>query len=131
MSEYLRKRISPEKTRKHPRASSVPNLPAAHSIPAAMPTSGDRRSALFGCDRLPKLDAVSFRVGDPAEPSEVIAFAFWVDRDAFVCQTVQHSIQVVHLEVDHCFLCQREVCIVLLENGEDDLGVLRRGRKRE
>jgi len=73
-------------------------------------------------DRLPKLDTVSFRVSDPAEPSEVVAFAFWVDRDSFVCQTVQHSIQIVHLEVDHCFLCRREVCIVLLENGEDDFG---------
>ena len=88
-------------------------------------------SALVGCDGLPKLDAISFRIGNPAKLSEVIAFAFWIDGDPFVDQTVQHAVQVVHLEIDHCFLGRREVCIVLFEKGEDDLGVLRGGRKRE
>jgi hypothetical protein len=88
-------------------------------------------SASISCDRLPKLDTISFRIGDPAKLSEVIAFAFWIDGDTFVYQTVQHTIQVVHLEIDHCFLCRREVCIVLFEKGEDDLSALRRGRKRE
>ena len=83
------------------------------------------------CGRLPKLDTISFRIGDPAKLSEVIAFAFWIDGDTFVYQTVQHTIQVVHLEIDHCFLCRREVCIVLFEKAEDDVRVLRRGRKRE
>ena len=61
-------------------------------------------SASFGCDRLPKLDAVSFGIGDPAELSEVVAFAFWIDGDAFGNQTVEHAIEVVHLEIDHGFL---------------------------
>src|SRR4029077_6031807 len=88
-------------------------------------------SASVSCDRLPKLDTISFRIGDPAKISEVIAFAFWIDGDTFVYQTVQHTIQVVHLEIEHCFLCRREVCIVLFEKGEDDLSALLRGRKRE
>jgi len=88
-------------------------------------------SALVSCDRLPKLDTISFRIGDPAKLSEVIAFTFWIDGDTFVYQTVQHIIQVVHLEIDHCFLCRREVCIVLFEKGENDLSTLRRGRKPE
>src|ERR1017187_6716640 len=88
-------------------------------------------SASVSCDRLPKLDTISFRIGDPAKLSKIVAFAFWIDRDTFVYQTVQHSIEVIHLEVDHCFLCRREVCIVLFEKGEDDLSVLRRRRKRE
>lgn len=79
-------------------------------------------------DRLPKLDAVSFRVGDPAKLSKIIALAIWIDGDTFACQTVQQTIQVVHLEIDHCFLRRREVVIVLLEKGEDDPSVLRRGR---
>lgn len=87
--------------------------------------------ASTSCDGLPKLDTISFWVDAPAELPEVVAFAFWIDRDAFVYQTVQHSIEVIHLEIDHCFLCRREVCIVLFEKGEDDLSVLRRGRKRE
>jgi hypothetical protein len=98
------------------------------------PTSVDQprpASASVSSDRLPKLDAISFRVGDPAELSEVIAFAFWIDGDTFGYQTVQHSIEVIHLEIDHCFLCRRKVCILLFEQGEDDLSVLRRSRKRE
>jgi len=79
-------------------------------------TSGDQSgaaSASFSCDRLPKLDTISFRIGDPAKLSEVIAFVFWIDGDTFVYQTVQHTIQVVHLEIDHCFLCRREVCTLI------------------
>ena len=87
-------------------------------------------SASIRRDRLPKLDTISFWIGAPAELPEIVAFAFWIDRDAFVYQTVQHTIEVIHLEIDHCFLCRREVCIVLFEEGEDDLSVLRRGRKR-
>lgn len=88
-------------------------------------------SASIICDRLPKLDTISFRIADPAKLSEVIALAFGIDGDTFLYQTVQHTIQVVHLEIDHCSLCRREVGIVLFEKGEDDLSVLRRGRKRE
>lgn len=94
-------------------------------------------SASFRRDRLPKLDTISFRVGDPAELSEVIAFALWIDRDAFLDQTIQHTIQVVHLQIDHRFLRLREVGIVLLEKGEAEYirchadvwpGVLERNR---
>jgi hypothetical protein len=85
----------------------------------------------FSCDRLPKLDTISFWVGEPAKPSEIVAFAFWIDCDTFVYQTVQNSIEVIHQEIDHCFLCRREVCIVLFEKGKHDLSALRRGRKRE
>src|SRR5271169_2967754 len=88
-------------------------------------------SASLRSERLPKLDTISLRIGDPAKLSEVIAFAFWIDGDAFVYQAVQHTVQVVHLEIDHCFLRRREVWIVLIEKGEDDLSALRRGRKRE
>jgi hypothetical protein len=85
-------------------------------------------AASFRCDRLPKLDPISFEVGDPAELAEGVAFAFWIDGDAFLYQAIQHSIEVVHLEIDHCFLRRREVCIVWFEKGEDDLRVLgRRG----
>src|ERR1700691_5546436 len=97
----------------------------------ALPPAHLGCSALVSCERLPKLDTISFQIGDPAKLSEVIAFAFWIDGDTFAHQTVQHTVQVVHLEIDHCFLCRREVCIVLFEEGEDDLSVLRRGRKRE
>ena len=88
-------------------------------------------SASFGLGWLPKLDAISFRVGDPAELSEIVAFAFWIDRDTFVYQSVQNSIEVIYLEIDHCFLCRREVCIVLLEKGEHDLSAFGRCGKRE
>ena len=88
-------------------------------------------AASFSCDRLPKLDTISLRIGNPAKLSEVIAFAFWIDGDTFVYQTVQHSIEVIHLEIDHRFLRRREVCIVWFEKGEDDLSVLRRWGKRE
>src|SRR5271154_2439115 len=88
-------------------------------------------SASVSSDRLPKLDTISFRIGDPPKLSEVIAFAFWIDGDTFVDQTVQHTVQVVHLEIDHCFLHRREVCIVLFKKGEDDLSALFRGRIRE
>jgi hypothetical protein len=46
-------------------------------------------------------------------------------------QRTARTVQVVHLEIDHCFLRRREVCIVLFEKGEDNLSALRRGRKRE
>ena len=82
-------------------------------------------AASFSCDRLPKIDTISLRIGNPAKLSEVIAFAFWIDGDTFVYQTVQHSIEVIHLEIDHRFLRRREVCIVWFEKGEDDLSVLR------
>jgi len=88
-------------------------------------------SASVSCDRLPKLDTISLWVGEPAKPSEIVAFASWIDRDTFVYQTVQHSIEVIHLEVDHGFLFPWKVCIILSEEGEDDLSALRRGRKRE
>ena len=80
-------------------------------------------------DRLPKLDAISFRIGDPAELSKVVAFAFWIDGDAFLNQTVQQTVQIVYLEIDHRFLRRREVGIVLFEKGEDDPSLLRGGRK--
>jgi hypothetical protein len=89
------------------------------------------RSASISRDGLPKLNTVSFWVGKPAEPSKIVAFAFGIDRDTFVCQTVQHPIEVIHLEVDHRFLNQREVFIILPEEGEDNLSALRRGRKSE
>ena len=70
-------------------------------------------SASVSSERLPKLDTISFRIGDPAKLSEVIAFAFWIDGDTFAYQTVQKSVQVVHLEIDHCFLSRREYdCLV-------------------
>src|SRR5947208_1864013 len=80
--------------------------------------------------RLPKLDAISFRVAEPAKLSEIIAFAFGIDGDTFGDQTVQHSIEVIHLEIDHGLLCGRKICIVVFEEGEDDPSALRRGRKR-
>ena len=80
---------------------------------------------------LPELDTISFRVGEPAKPSEIVAFAFGIDRDTFGYQTVQHSIEVIHLEVDHRSLCRRKVFIILPEEGKDDLSALRRCRKRE
>ena len=86
---------------------------------------------LTSYDRLPKLDTISFRIGYPAKLSEVIAFAFWINGDTFVYQTVQQTIQIVHLEINHCFLCRREVGIVLFEISEDDLSMLCRGRKCE
>ena len=66
-------------------------------------------------ERLPELDAISFRVGEPAKLSEVIGFAFWIDGDTFGYQAVQQTIEVVHLEIEHRFLCRREVCVVLFE----------------
>ena len=80
-------------------------------------------------DRLPELDAISFGIGDPAELSEVVALAIWIDGDTFGGQTVEHTVQVVHLEIDHGFLRRREVGIVLFEKGEDDPSLLRGGRK--
>ena len=88
-------------------------------------------SASTSRDGLPNLDTISFWVGEPAEPSKLVAFAFGIDRDAFVYQTVQHSVEVMHLEVDHRFLCRRKVLIIVSEEGQDDLSALRRGRKRE
>jgi hypothetical protein len=88
-------------------------------------------SASITCDGLPKLDTISFRVGEPAELSKIVALAFGIDRDTFGYQTVQHSIEVIHLEVDHRFLCQGKVFIVLPEEGEDNLSAFGRGRKRE
>jgi hypothetical protein len=37
---------------------------------------GTRAAASVRCDRLPRLDAFSFRVGEPAELSILVAFAF-------------------------------------------------------
>jgi len=88
-------------------------------------------SASTSCDGLPKLDTISFWINEPAKPSKIVAFAFRIDLDAFVYQTVQHSIEVIHLEVDHCVLCRRKVLIILPEEGENNLSALRRGRKRE
>src|ERR1700761_235333 len=80
--------------------------------------------------RLPELDAISCRVRNPAEsPEFAIVFAFRIDCDTFRDQMIQYSIQIVHLEIDHRFLCEREVVIILLERREDDFGVLRRGGK--
>ena len=78
-----------------------------------------------GRDGLPKLDTISFWVSDPAELSKIVALAFGIHRDTFVYQTVQHSIEVIHLEVDHRFLCRRKVFIILSEDGKDDLSALR------
>lgn len=74
---------------------------------------------------LPKLDTVSFRVGKPAKCPKVVAFAFGIDRDAFACQAVQHSIEIINLEVDHRFLFPGKILIILREEGEDDLSALR------
>jgi hypothetical protein len=46
-----------------------------------------RINALCVSDWLPKLDTISLSVGDPAKLSEIVAFAFWIDRVAFVYQT--------------------------------------------
>jgi hypothetical protein len=80
---------------------------------------------------LPKLDTISFWVGEPAKPSKIVTFAFGIDRDAFIYQTVEHSIEVIHMKVDHYFLCRRKVLIVLPEESEDHLSALRQGWKRE
>jgi hypothetical protein len=81
-------------------------------------------------DRLPKLDAISYRVGDPAKPSEFsVFFAFRINRNTFGDQSIQYSIEVVHLEVDHRLLRERKVVIVLLESGKDYFGMLRRDWK--
>jgi hypothetical protein len=54
--------------------------------PRITPIAAGAASASFSCNRLPKLDTISFRIGDPAKLSEVIAFAFWIDGDTFVYQ---------------------------------------------
>ena len=82
-------------------------------------------SASTSCDGLPKLDTISFWVGEPAEPSKIVAFAFRIDRHTFGYQTVQYSIEVIHLEVDHRFLRRRKVLIIFSEEGKDDLSALR------
>src|SRR5215469_3803535 len=82
-------------------------------------------------DRLPQLDAISFWVGEPAKLAEIITFAFGIDRDAFVYQTVQHYIEVIDLKIDHRFLCRWKVRILLPEEGQDNLIALLRGGKRE
>ena len=84
----------------------------------------------FRSDRLPKLDAIPFRIGDPAKLPEVVALAIWVDGDAFGDQTIEQTIQVVDLEIEHGFLRRREVGIVVLEKGEDDLGAMGGSGKR-
>src|SRR6476646_6186900 len=84
-------------------------------------TTSRASSVSTSSDRLPKLDAISFWVGEPAELSKIVAVAFGIDRDTFVYQTVQHSIEVIHLEVDHHFLCRRKVFVILSEEGKDDL----------
>jgi hypothetical protein len=76
----------------------------------------DDRLRYLGCKK---------RFRDAAELSKIVAFAFGIDRDTFVFQTVQHSIQVIHSEVDHRFLRWRKVSIILPEEGEDDLSALR------
>jgi hypothetical protein len=50
--------------------------------------------ALVRFERLPKFYAISFGVGDLAELSEVIGFAFGIDRDAFADQAVQNGIMI-------------------------------------
>src|SRR5271154_1044596 len=94
-------------------------------------SSGTFCACTSNSDGLPKLDAISFRIGEPAKLSEVIAFALWIDSDTFGYQTVQQTIQVVHLEIEHGFLCRREIGIVRFEKGEDDVTALLRGRKRK
>jgi hypothetical protein len=86
-----------------------------------MPASGGliRVTSASSGDGLPKLDTISFWVGEPAKPSKIVTFAVGIDRDAFAYQTVQHSIEVIHLEIDHCFLRRRKVFITLPEEGED------------
>jgi len=76
-------------------------------------------SASIRCDRLPKLNTIPLWIGEPAELPEIAVFTFGIDRDTFVSQAVQHSIEVIHLEVNHCFLCRRKVSIILPEEGKD------------
>ena len=47
------------------------------------------------CDRLPKLNPISFWIGEPAELPEIVVFTFRIDGDTFVSQAAQHSIEVI------------------------------------
>lgn len=76
------------------------------------------------CDGLPKLYTISFGVSNPAKFSEVIAVASGIDSDTFGYQTIQESVEVIDLKIDHGLLRGGKVGVVLLEQGEDDVGVL-------
>lgn len=61
---------------------------------------GESTTLVIG-DGLPQLDAISFGVSEPAKLPEVVGFAIWIDCDTFAYQAVQHTIEVIDLEIDH------------------------------
>jgi len=61
---------------------------------------GDSTTLIIG-DGLPELDAISFRIGEPPKLPEVVGFAIGIDCDTFAYQAIQHTIEIIHLEIDH------------------------------
>jgi len=75
--------------------------------------------ALGGRDRLPELEAVSLRIGGPAEAAEFLLRDLLVDLDTGVAQLSEHRIEVVDAEVDHHLLLERPVAGVAREERPD------------
>src|SRR5205823_7695695 len=65
---------------------------------------------------LPQLDPISFRVGDPGEPTVLVVLPLRHDRNSFPPKRREHGVQVLHAVVDHE---RRAVAEVLRVGGED------------
>ena len=50
----------------------------------------------------------------------------WYERHTFGLQAIEQAVETVDLQVEHGFLCEREVGAVRLEEGEDDRVAIRR-----
>src|SRR6202011_3553599 len=51
--------------------------------------------------RFPEFNAVSFRVHDPAEVTELRLFGFWIDIHAFAAELGEDGVKIVDAVVDH------------------------------
>src|SRR5438309_11627493 len=105
-------------------ASSCPPMRRAGSTATASASRGrsslHRRRGLRSLvclRRLPQLDPISFRVGNPGEPTVLGGLPLRYDRNPFPLERREHGVQVLHPVVDH----ERRAILaeVLRVGGED------------
>ena len=68
--------------------------------------------------RLPELDAIAFRVSEPAEAAVVVLFALAVHGNACGRQLVKKRVKIIDFEVDHDRLRGGEVIRLAREKRE-------------
>src|SRR5207237_2453081 len=118
-----------------PSPSGPPPMQRADSTATASAFRGrsslHRRRGLrspIGLRGLPQLDPISFRVGDPGEPTVLVVLPIRHDRNSCPSKRREHGVQVLHAVVDHERRAVAEVLRVGGEYGPDrvplDLAVL-------